>query len=187
MYGPAVSQRYDPAWLDGDAAARLAAAERADIDDSAAEQARGAAARTSLADRWRSAAGRTVTVQLAGGHQLQGFVAETGSDWAWLRAPEPAVVRLGAVVTVEGAGHGADPGGPTAQRLPAGYALRRLAALGHPVRLLLVEGGFVEGTLVLVLADGLDVVRHPRDRSARPDDPVTTVAWAAVAAAVAAD
>lgn len=178
-----MSECPDPAWLDGDAVARLAAAERDDVDDAAAERVRAEAARTSLADRWRAAGGRLVTVRLVGGAQVAGTVVESGADWVWLGTPPgQTVVRLAAVLTAEGLGRQAQPAGSTAGRLAAGHALRRLAATGRPARLQLVDGAVIEGTLVAVLADGVEVVRHPRDRAPRTDDPSTVIGWTAVAA-----
>lgn len=176
----------DPAWLDGDAAARLAAEVRDDLDGEVAERVRAQWARTRWGDRYQEAAGRTVAVGLLGGHAVRGLAVDGGRDWVSLRSgATTVVVRAAAVLTVDGLPDVADPGGGSPRAdLPPGHALRSVMAARRPLRLLLVDGSSLEGSLVRVGADAVDVVRHPVDRPPRADDRGTTVPWAALAAVV---
>jgi hypothetical protein len=188
-YGPGVTQHpTDPDWLDGDAVARLVAAERDELDGEVGERSRADTARVTLADRWRSAQGRPVEADLLGGHRAAGVVAESGRDWVWLAAGHRAVVlRADAVVCVAGLGRGvSDAPDPSSGRTEVGpgHALRRLAAARRPLRLLLVDGTSRTGTPVAVGADAVELVRHPADRPVRADDPRVVVPWSALAALV---
>jgi hypothetical protein len=176
----------DPDWLDGDAAARWAAEERDDLEGEVAERIRAQWARVRWLDRFREARGRPAALGLLGGHAVQGQVCDAGRDWLSLRSGTTvAVVRAGAVLSVDGLPDAADAVEETATAgLAPGHALRRLVAGRRPARLLLVDGSRVEGTLVRVGADAVDVVRHPADRPPRTDDRSTTVPWAALAAVV---
>lgn len=176
----------EPAWLDGDAAARLLAEERAEVDDEVAERVRAEWATARLADRWRASVGRPVSASLLGDHRVDGCVADAGEGWVVVDASSrPRVLNTGAVVWVEGLADAvAGPGGEVTGRLGPGHALRALAATRRTVRVLVVDGTAVEGTLVRVLNDAVDVIRHPVDRAPQPVDRGVTLPWTAVAAVV---
>lgn len=176
----------EPAWLDSDALARLAAEERATVDDDAAERIRAEWATATLDDRLRASVGRTVDARLQGGHRTAGPVVDAGPGWVVLAVPTgTAVLRTAAVLTAEGLADPVQPAaGAVAGRLGVGYPLRRVLATRRPVRALLVDGSSLGGSPLRVLADALDVVRHPVDRRPQPPDPVATLPWAAVAVLV---
>lgn len=175
-----------PSWLDGDVVAGLAAEERSQVDVEAAERVRADWATTSLTDRLSGSLGRTVTVALAGDHRLSGTLADSGRDWLVLaEARDRRVVNVAAVLTVEGLGATAAPAtSEVGRRLGAGHALRSLASTGRPVRLLLVDGGQLDGSLLRVMADAVDLIRHPVDRAPASADGMVSVPWTAVAAVV---
>lgn len=177
----------DPDWLDGDAAARSAAEERDDLEGEVAERIRAQWARVRWVDRFRGARGRPTALGLLGGHAVHGQALDAGRDWLSLRSGATvAVVRAGAVLSVDGLQDAADTADvAVAADLPPGHALRRLMASRRPVRLLLVDGSRVEGSLTRIGADAIDVMLHPADRPPRVDDRSTTVPWAALAAVVA--
>jgi hypothetical protein len=176
-----------PEWLDGELASRAAAAERDDVDAEAGERRRADSAIVTLDQRLRGAAGSVLTVSLLGGHRLSGPFRDAGRDWLRLgQGRQDLLVRVAAILTVSGLGSvPADDsrvGGVSPSVPGPGHALRALMRARHPVAVLMVDSRRVEGTLVQVGADAADLATHPVDRPPRSDDPVTTVAWAGVAA-----
>jgi hypothetical protein len=178
-----------PEWLDGETASRAAAVERDEVDAEAAERRRAESALVTLDQRLLASTGRVLTVCLLGGHRVSGLLQDAGRSWLRLgQGRQESLVHTSACLTVDGLGVGspADPPGgvhdPSALPPGPGLALRALMRARHPVAVLTVDSRRLEGTLVQVGADAVDLVTHPVDRPPRLDDPVTTVPWAGVAA-----
>ncbi|MGN6299788.1 MAG: hypothetical protein ACTHN8_01685 [Angustibacter sp.] len=161
--------------LFADLEAELAAAELAERDGEVAERTRAELAHVCWSDRLAGARG-PVSLNLLGGGTVHGAVATVGDGWALLtsgggHAPAPvAIVRLAAVVSVQGLGRDVRSAGrgQVSRRLGLAAALRRVARDRSPVSLSLVDGRRVVGTPDTVGADHLDVAEHPADEPRRP-------------------
>lgn len=154
--------------LEGQAEAALAAELAAEV----AERTRREVGRLRLVDRLRAAYGADVVVRVRGAGALRGTVADVGSDWALLAEPDGygALVPLAEVLALSGVGARSElPGaeGAVEQRLDLRYALRRLVRDRAAVRLVLVDGTTVAGTLDRVAADHVDLAQHDPDEARR--------------------
>jgi hypothetical protein len=137
-----------------------AAEERGEI----AERTRIEAGRLGLLDRLRPAEGHHLDVRCAGGGVLHGRLDRIGLDWLLLTEP-PAVeslIPVAAVLALIGPGRWSDAaGGVVDRRLGLRSALRGLVRDRAGVRILLVDGGSLAGTLDRVGLDCLELAEHP--------------------------
>jgi len=152
--------------LEGQAAADEAAGLAAEV----ADRTRREVARLRLVDRLRAAAddGAPVVVAVAGlTEPVHGRVGGVGPDWVLLDTRHgEALVALASVRWVEGlTGRARDPGseGVVAARLGLTAALRVLARDRAHVRIVLVDGSVLGGTVDRVGHDAVDVAVHPDD------------------------
>jgi hypothetical protein len=163
--------------LEGQARAQ----EQAALDSEVADLARAERAGVPLVDRLRAHRGSSLALRLLDGAALHVVVDDVGADCLLVRdlpvrsagnnlaTPSGALVPLHAVVSVEGLGHGADPGGTTSERrLGLAAALRRVARDRAPVRVELRDRTSLTGTVDRVGADHLDLAAHPQDVARRP-------------------
>ena len=154
-----------------DLEAQLEAALEAELAGEVAERARREAALVHLRDRVSAAVGARATVHLPGAGQLQGVRVDSGVDWLLLEEPGrgEALVPLSAVLGVTGIGATASPpdGSAVGRRLDLRWALRGLARSRTAVRLALVDGSVLPGTLDRVGADHVDLAEHGRDEPRR--------------------
>jgi hypothetical protein len=180
--------RWDALFADLEAqAALMAQAERAAEVE---ERARGEIGALTLADRARAAVGAEVRVRLAGAGLIAGRLRRAGPDWWLIEEPgsREAVVPTAALLGVRGLGrYSAVPGsdGVVAARLGLRQALRGVARDRSPVRVQLIDGSALDGTLDRVGADFVDVAAHPagelrRHRAVRDVEAVPLAALAAV-------
>jgi hypothetical protein len=160
-----------------------AGARSAEISD----QARTEAASLRLADRLRASPGRT-RLQLRGGLHLSGSLRHVGSDWLLLseEAGGEAVVLWPAMCTAVGVGRHtvSSTDGPVAARLGVRSALRGIARDRSGVRIALIDGSTVAGTIDRVGADFLEVAVHAVGELRRRADvrEIQVIALGAVAA-----
>lgn len=199
-----------------DLEASAEAEDRAAFEAEVADLARAERSRLSLADRLTAHVGRRLVVHLVDGDDVRGQVRDVGRDWVALlradgarggRTAGPAaldddgqgtryggvdLVPLAAVTGVEGltlaSAPAVEPDGPPVLRLGLAVVLRSLARDRAYVRVRLVGGRTVGGTVDRVGVDHLDVAVHPQDEARRPGavSTVRTVPFPAVVL-VAAD
>jgi len=151
--------------LFADLEAAAEAGDHADFVAEVADRTRSEAGRLRLTDRLRAVIGHDLTLELHGGHSVNGVVREVGPDWILLAEP-PArelLVPLAAICLVRGLGAlSAHPGseGAVGARLDLRYALRRLARDRAAVVVVLTGGGTLHGTCDRVGADFLELAEH---------------------------
>lgn len=152
-----------------DLEAQLLAADAAARADEVAERTRMELARVELADRVLAGVGQEVTVHLPGGRRLCGRIREAAQQWLLLDGRPATLVRLDAVHGVSGLGSGAATGNRTgvARRYGLTAVLRVVARDRSPVRIGLVDGMVLTGTVDGVGADHLDLAEHPPDEPRR--------------------
>lgn len=156
--------RWDGLFADLEAqAGALAQAERASEVD---EQTRGEVARLAVGDRVRAAVGAAVRVGVRGGSPVCGDLLRVGPDWLLLleAGGQEALIAQAGVVAIGGLGrHSASPGAVSAvdSRLGLRHALRGIARDRASVRIQLVDGSVVAGTVDRVGADFVEVATHP--------------------------
>lgn len=163
--------------LFADLEAQLAAAEAAELAGEVADRSRRELATVRLPDRLRAARGTEITVVVAGLGPTAGRLDAVGADWLLIApAQRPAaLLPLAAVVSVSGLSAAATPGSPVSARLRLGYALRGIARDRAVVRLRLVDGRELIGTIDAVGADFLDLAVHASDEPRRADAVVAAV------------
>jgi hypothetical protein len=160
-----------------------AAAERAE----SASRARAEFGGVLLADRLRGAEGTPVVLRCRGAGQVAGVVTGVGPDWVLLAGERDAEVLVAgaAVLAVTGLGRvaTAEVDGAVRSRLDLRRAVRGLARDRSPVRVVLVDGASVTGTVDRVGADFCEIAAHPLDEPRRGPAVrgVTAVALAALA------
>lgn len=169
-----------------DLEAQLDAAASDDLAGEVADRTRRELAQVQLADRLVAWVGQPLVVQALGSQRIEGRLAECAQEWLVVTAPGPVLVPMASVTGVLGLGAGASTTGRSgvARRLPLTAALRAVARDRSPVRVDLVDGSSVIGTVDSVGADHLDVAEHPADepRRARAVRGVRTVPLGALAA-----
>lgn len=161
------------------------AARAAEVD----ERARGEIGALRLVDRARPALGSPVRVRLLGAGTLSGRLVRAGPDW-WLiehEAGGEVVLAAAALLTVRGFGRYSavpDTEGVVAARLGLRQVLRGIARDRAPVRVHLVDGSALDGTLDRIGADHLEIATHAagEPRRARDVRDVALIPLAAVAA-----
>ena len=149
-----------------DVEAQLSAVEQAELAAEVRDRTRREHAAVRLVDRLRAAQGQAIAVRVPGGPPLRGAIDDVGADWVLLQeAPgREVLVPLGNVLAVTGLGRDtAVPGaeGAVESRLDVRWAVRGLARSRAGVRLLLVDGTAVDGTVDRAGDDHLDLAEHP--------------------------
>ena len=154
-----------------DLEAQVDAALEAELSAEVAERSRREAAQVRLADRLAAAVGVPVTVHLPGAAQVRGVLVDTGVDWLLLEehGAVEVLVPLAGVLGVTGVGAAAATPDDSAvgRRLDLRWALRGLDRSRSAVRLVLVDGSVLPGTLDRVGADHVDLAEHGRDEPRR--------------------
>lgn len=154
-----------------DLEAQVDAALEAELESEVAERSRREAAQVRLRDRLAAAVGATVTVHLPGAGQVQGVLADCGVDWLLLEEPGggEVLVPLAALLGIAGVGSTAAVPDESAvgRRLDLRWALRGLARDRAAVRLVVVDGSVLPGTIDRVGADHVDLAEHGRDEPRR--------------------
>jgi hypothetical protein len=154
-----------------DLEAQLDAASEAELAAEVAERSRREAALVHLRDRIAAAAGSRVTVHLPSAGQVQGVLVDSGVDWLLLEGQGggEVLVPLAALLGVAGVGATAAVPDESAvgRRLDLRWALRGLTRGRTAVRLVLVDGTVLPGTLDRVGADHVDLAEHGRDELRR--------------------
>lgn len=144
---------------------------RAELDGQVAELTRASRGEVLLADRLRASAGHEVSLHLLGGASVRGVVRECVAQWLLLageRGSGLALVPLHAVVSAEGLSRYAAPGrSGVGERLTLRSVLRVVARDRSPVRLWLVDGRLLHGTIDRVGQDHLDLAEHHLDEPRR--------------------
>lgn len=154
-----------------DLEAQADAAHDAELAAEVAERSRREAASAHLGDRLAAAVGAPLTLHLPGSTRVHGALVDTGVDWLLLEEPGAGevLVPLAAVLGVTGAGAAtaAPDESAVGRRLDLRWALRGLARSRTAVRLVLVDGSVLAGTLDRVGADHVDLAEHGRDEPRR--------------------
>jgi small nuclear ribonucleoprotein (snRNP)-like protein len=135
-------------------------------------------AEVELAARLHASIGLDVRVAMAGGIELRGRLAGVGADWILVDggAAPACFAHLPEVVEIAGLGPRAvpDPARPVSARLSLRSVLRRLAEDGQPCALHLRGGRMVQGVLVRIGADFVDL--RPGDTGVPVCVPLAAVA-----------
>lgn len=152
--------------LFADLEAQVAATEAAELAGEVVERIRHEVGTLRLVDRLRPAEGHPVRLSCVGGEAVEGTLRQVGADWVLVeeRAGRQAVVALPAVTSVAGLGAlSALPGseGHVAGTLDLRRAVRGIARDRAGVRVTLVDGGVVVGTIDRVGADFVEIAEHP--------------------------
>jgi len=154
-----------------DLEAQADAAHEAELTAEVAERSRREAALVHLRDRLTAGIGTQATVHLPCAQRISGQLVDTGVDWLLLDEPGAgeALVPLAAVLGVTGVGAATAVPDDSAvgRRLDLRWALRGLARSRTGVRLVLVDGSVLAGTLDRVGADHVDLAEHGRDEPRR--------------------
>jgi hypothetical protein len=157
--------------LFGDLEEQLAAQDRAAVESELADRTRQARGEVPFGDRLRASVGRPVTLRVAGAGQVEGVVHHVAEEWLLLgRGGSPVLVRHGAVLSAQRVSRHSTPtmGPAVAARLSLRSVLRGVARDRSPVRLRLVDGLLLEGTVDDVAHDHFDLACHPWDEPRRP-------------------
>jgi len=144
------------------------ATERQTFDADVADRGRAERAALALTDRLRAHVEGELTFRLLGGDRVRARLLDLGADWALLDDGGHVVLPLAAVSAVEGLSRLA---APTTQALPRTVritvVLRRLGRDRAPVRIAMLDGAVLTGTIDRVGADHLDLALHAPDEARR--------------------
>ena len=152
--------------LFGDLAGQAEAADAAEHAAEVGDRSRREHALLTLADRLRPAVGSALLVTCAGAGPVRGVLREVGPDWLLLE--DDTLVAAAAVLGITGAGARAEVSARQVDaRLDLRWALRGLARDRSGVRLVLVDGTTLAGTVDRVAADHLDLAEHPEGEARR--------------------
>lgn len=166
-------------WADlfDDLEGQLAAAEAAELRDDVVEQTRASLGQVSLVERYLADLGRETRLVLRGGLVLEGELTEVGPEWLMLAHRDSArgresLVLADALLTVQGLSGRSDPGRPARshRRLGVRHVLRALSRDRSVVRVHLIEGASLTGTIDRVGSDHLDLSAHAADLPRRSRD-----------------
>lgn len=135
------------------------------FESEVADRTRRELARVRLADRFRAATGRHVTVRVVGLGVVHAAVQAAGPDWLLLGDPTASetLVPLAAVVSLTGLGPQASvPGseGRVAGKLGLAFMMRGLARDRSEVKVSLVDGSSATGTVDRVGADFFELAER---------------------------
>lgn len=146
------------------------ATERAEFEADVADRSRAERAGLRLVDRLRGHLGDVVALRLVTRERLAARLTDVGSDWMLLDDDAASVlVPLAAVTGVEGLSRRAFvETGMLARRVRLTIALRRLARDRSAVRVRLIDGSEVCGTIDRAGSDHLDIALHAADEPRRP-------------------
>jgi hypothetical protein len=138
-----------------------------------AERTRIEVGKLRLVDRLRPTTGHPVQVSCLGAGLVCGRLDQVGSDWLLLTEDpgREALLCLHAVTSLLGLGAlSATPGseGRVASRLDLRHALRGIVRDRAGVRVGLIDGTTVGGTLDRVGADFIELAEHPMGEPRRP-------------------
>lgn len=179
--------RWDELFGDLDAQAEaLSTAERAgEIED----RTRFETGQLRLVDRLLPAVGATLQLRCAGGLSVTGRLERAHPEWLLVAedAGREALVAVVAVMTIGGLGRWSNaPGSQSAvdARLGLRQALRAIARDRSAVRIHLLDGAVLDGTLDRVGADFVELAEHPVGEPRRRGE--TTAMLAVAAASIAA-
>jgi hypothetical protein len=179
--------RWDALFDDLDAQAEaLSTADRA---AEMADRGRFETGRLTLVDRLLPAIGATVQLRCAGALSVTGRLGRVHPEWLLLAedAGREALVAVAALVSIGGLGRGsAAPGSQSAvdARLSLRQALRAIARDRSSVRIHLIGGGVLDGTLDRVGADFVELAEHPVGEPRRPAEITGMLAVAVASIAV---
>jgi hypothetical protein len=145
------------------------ATERAAFDGEVADRERAERAALHLVDRLRAHVGSRLAFCLLGSERVVGRLVDVGVDWVLLDDAGSLLLPLVTVTGVEGLSRRAAVAeGAPARRVPLTVLLRRLARDRGGVRVRLVDGAELTGTIDRVGADHVDVALHASDVPRRP-------------------
>lgn len=137
------------------------ATDRAAFDGEVADRGRDERAALRLVDRLRAHVGAALAFRIIGDGRVVGRLVDVGVDWALLDDGASLLLPLAAVTGVEGLSRrAATARGALEQRVGLTVLLRRLARDRSGVRVRLVDGAELTGTLDRVGADHVDVALH---------------------------
>ena len=154
--------------LFADLEALAEATERMAFDADVADRGRAERAALALADRLRGHLENVLTFRLLTGDRVRGRLVDIGADWALLDDGGSVVLPLAAVTGVEGLSRLASTTTEAlARTVRVGVVLRRLSRDRAPVRLALLDGATLTGTIDRVGADHLDLAQHAVDEPRR--------------------
>lgn len=148
--------------------------ERRERELEVAEQTRAERGQVELAHRLLAVEGVTLRLRVSGVGWLEATLRDVGTDWLLLdhggtlegRGRE-VLVPLSAVAAVEGLTRRVGDGSAAGRRLGLRAALRAVSRDRAVVRVHDRDGDHVTGTVDAVLADHLDLSRHPDDSARR--------------------
>ena len=144
------------------------ATERMAFDADVADRGRAERAALTLADRLRGHQGSVLTFRLLDGDRIRAQVVDVGSDWVLLDDGASIVLPMSAVAGVEGLSRlAATASGALARRVRIAVVLRRLSRDRVPLRVGLLDGVTLTGTIDRVGADHLDLAQHATDEVRR--------------------
>jgi hypothetical protein len=167
-----VTTRWDALFADLETqAAALDIAERATEVE---ERTRIELGRIRLLDRLRPAVGAAVRLRCAGNGGVTGRLARVGPDWLLVLEPagREAMVVTAAVLSVSGVGRLSavpDSESVVESRLGLRHALRGISRDRSAVRISVLDGTAVDGTIDRLGADFIEVAQHPAGELRRPD------------------
>ncbi|GGK67298.1 hypothetical protein [Ornithinimicrobium pekingense] len=157
-----------------DLEAQQAQLERRDRDLEAAEHTRAERGQIELVHRLLGAEGAVLRLRVRGVGWLEATLRDVGADWLLLDHGGTLEARgreiltpLAAVTAVEGLPRRVGDHGVDGRRLGLRPALRAISRDRAVVRVHDREGDHVTGTIDAVLADHLDLARHPDDAARR--------------------
>jgi hypothetical protein len=156
--------------LFGDLEGHLEALAGADELTEIAERTRIEVGRLALSDRLRPAVGQVLDVRCRGAGELRGRLDRVGVDWLLLSEPSgaAALVPSASIVAVSGLSRwSATADGEVDRRLGLKSVLRELVRDRATVRVVLVDGGALGGTIDRVGADFLEIAHHAVDELRR--------------------
>lgn len=178
--------------LFADLEAQLDVLERAELAAEVVEHTRAERGQIELAHRLVSAVDGPTHLKVSGLGWVHVRLLDVGTDWLLTELDSSAAARgrellipLPAVYAVEGLRHTADARpAAVSRRFGLRHALRVLSRDRAPVRIHDRDGDHVSGTIDRVLADHLDLARHPGDEPRRTDavKGMLSVPFAALAA-----
>jgi hypothetical protein len=158
-----------------DLEARAEALDRLERAGEIADRTRAELADLATSDRLAAALGRVLRVRAAGGARASGRLHRCGPGWLLLDIGEGAevVVALDAAVSIGGLDRRAlspTTRGSVASRLGIRHVLRALTVDRSAVRIHLVDGSTISGTVDRVGADFLDVAEHDAGQPRRSSE-----------------
>jgi hypothetical protein len=161
--------------LFSDLEAQASAISAAEQDGEVAERTRIETSQLSLYDRLGSALDTQIRLSCKGVSAFGGTLSQLGAHWLLVDegAGREAIVATAAILSVTGVGRlssAPGSGGQLSQRLGLGSALRGVARDRSPVRLHLIDGSILNGTLDRVGADFVEIAEHPAGEPRRRDE-----------------